>query len=369
MATTGYWTNLLGELQVTVKILVGDATERLRTLPDGSVHCVVTSPPYWGLRAYDGEPGMIGLEPTFGEHLENLVKVFGELRRVLRPDGTVWLNYGDAYAGGNNKGEWAASGAPVRGTGRAAPNTNLKPKDLMMMPARVAIALQEDGWWLRSEIIWHKPNPMPESARDRPTSAHEKIYLLAKIEIQNKRPGRERERTNKQTKPNKSGANLRNVWAIATHPYRKVKSKTSHFATFPPKLVEPCIKAGTSEHGVCGDCGAPWVRVAQICDPDNRLGESYHDHTDDLGRGQRGVPSAKGAPSRKTTGWRPSCACEASVIPATVLDPFAGVGTVGLVADRLGRDAILIEISPKYAKMAGDRIHDDSPLFSQVELK
>ena len=167
-----------------VQILVGDARERLAELPAESVHCVVTSPPYWGLRAYGGDDGMIGLEPTFDAHLENLVAVFGGVRRVLRPGGTLWLNYGDAYAGSGRA--QATGGATGRATMHGSEHQTgwrdggWKAKDLMMMPARVAMALQADGWWLRSEIIWHKPNPMPESVTDRPTSAHEKMFLLSK---------------------------------------------------------------------------------------------------------------------------------------------------------------------------------------------
>ena len=175
---------------VSIQLLVGDALERLRELPDESVHCCVTSPPYWGLRAYGGDTGMIGLKPTFDDHLANLVAVFREVRRVLRSDGTLWLNYGDAYAshdpGGYRQGEFLNPGGrpPKKGQARNRAGMyrpmGLKPKDLMMMPARVAMALQADGWWLRSEIVWHKPNPMPESAQDRPTSAHEKLFLMTK---------------------------------------------------------------------------------------------------------------------------------------------------------------------------------------------
>ena len=166
------------------RILIGDVREKLATLDDESVHCVVTSPPYWGLRSYGGEAGMIGLEPTLEAHIEALVSVFRQVWRVLRPDGTLWLNVGDVYA---NDGKWGGTtggkhakelhSEPI---GRAKVKTGLKPKDLMMLPARVALALQADGWWLRSEIIWAKPNPMPESVTDRPTSSHEKIFLLSK---------------------------------------------------------------------------------------------------------------------------------------------------------------------------------------------
>ena len=163
-------------------ILIGDALERLRGLPDESVHCVVTSPPYWGLRSYEGGERMIGLEPTFDEHLERLVEVFREVRRVLRSDGTVWLNYGDAYASGM-RSAYATDrkyGGARAHESRPPTMDGLKPKDLMLMPARVALALQSDGWWVRSRIVWHKPNPMPESVDDRPTSAHEDLYLLTK---------------------------------------------------------------------------------------------------------------------------------------------------------------------------------------------
>ena len=359
---------------MSVRILVGDCLERLRTLPEESVHCVVTSPPYWGLRDY-GVEGAIGLEPTLQEHLETIVTVFREVRRVLRKDGTLWLNYGDAYTaaqGINKDGSPRLPKVPttiqnvptdrkpgqqdlpagwstrkVSRTSRVTRDNNfgLKPKDLMMMPARVALALQADGWWLRSEIVWHKPNPMPESVRDRPTSAHEKLFLLTKsaryfydaeaVREPAKDPLDDIRRMRQQHDSNKSaataernglraradkqrghsrshagfnerwdampkeeqqanGANLRNVWTIATHAY-----PDAHFATFPPKLVEPCIKAGCPVGGV-------------------------------------------------------------------VLDPFGGSGTVGLVASRLGRDAILIELNPEYAEMAERRIHGDAPLLADV---
>ena len=183
---------------MTVKIMVGDALVTLRELPDRSVHCVITSPPYWGLRAYCGDPGMIGLEPTFEEHLVNLVEVFREVKRVLRKDGTLWLNYGDAYAGSPPRVPYGDQGdnSIVENDRWVKPG---KPKDLMMMPARVAMALQADGWWLRSEIIWHKPNPIPESVTDRPTSAHEKL-LSAK-----------QERRNISTMPRRCGQTKRNL--------------------------------------------------------------------------------------------------------------------------------------------------------------
>ena len=405
---------------MSTTIHVGPALDVLKGMPDGSVHCCVTSPPYWGLRAYKGDPGMIGMEPTFDEHLENLVSVFEEVRRVLRPDGTLWLNYGDAYAGGNGKMQWAASGTPVRSSERRAPvGGDWKPKDLMLMPARVAMALQEDGWWLRSEIIWHKPNPMPESVTDRPSCAHEKLFLFSRsarylydaaavrtpalpvsirrlaqgvdnqagssrahegkktlkavagLPLVDKQRGHSRrhdgfnDRWDQQTKDEQQsmGANLRNVWTIATAHYRE-----AHFATFPPALVEPCIQAGTSTEGVCAECGAPWLRVVDktfLTDGSERV----HISGNELGEGWGGTP--RGVNAMTTKGWRATCACEtdAEPAPATVLDPFAGSGTVGLVADRLQRDAVLIEISPEYAEMARQRIAADNPMFVDVDIR
>ena len=366
---------------MSVRILVGDCVDLLSTLPDESVHCVVTSSPYWGLRDY-GVEGAIGLERTFGEHLETIVTVLREVRRVLRKDGTLWLNYGDAYAGGGRGGKPADSPHRKQATNKdslvppSPMSEGLKPKDLLMMPARVALALQADGWWLRSEIVWHKPNSMPESVRDRPTSAHEKVYLLTKSaryfydaeavrvacspNTHDRRAGTWKE---KRTVAEQAeiGANLRNVWKIATHPY-----KEAHFATFPPSLVDPCIKAGTSEKGCCPDCGMPWVREVEEPSGPN-VGKIHDLSSGNLEHGFKRsggghIPYHRGA----TIGWQPTCSHEADPIPCTVLDPFGGSGTVGLVADRLGRDAILIELSPGYAEMAERRIHGDAPLLADV---
>ena len=412
---------------MTVRILTGDVFDHLAELPDESVHCVVTSPPYWGLRDY-GVDGAIGLEATFEQHLGTLVDVFAEVRRVLRSDGTLWLNYGDAYAG-----SWGAqsrgnpcvktstlSGGQGTHTGSLKRTPTLKPKDLMMMPARVAMALQADGWWLRSEIVWHKPNPMPESVTDRPTSAHEKLFLLAKsaryfydaeavrvpykygrdhhrnildlpeshvpcaakhtgLRVGSQRPDKQRGHGRRHVGFNgrwdamakeeqqSNGANLRNVWNIATHPY-----PGAHFATFPPAFVNLCINAGTSECGRCVKCGAPWVRQVRV--GGGTIGQSWHDHSDDGAQGQRSGGMSErtnlgnGTYRRETAGWCSSCECDEDepLGPCTVLDPFGGSGTVGLVADRLGRDAILIELNPAYADMAHHRILDDAPLFADV---
>jgi|TARA_R100001530_G_scaffold119140_1_gene86291 DNA modification methylase len=377
---------------MTARILVGDVFDKLRELPDESVHCVVTSPPYWGLRDYS-VAGQIGLEPTVGEHIEVMVRVFREVRRVLRKDGTVWLNYGDCY---HNIRTHMQGGA-----NRATRHQGLKEKDLCMMPARLAIALQEDGWWIRSEIIWAKPNPMPESVTDRPTSSHEKVFLLTKsaryfydseaVRVPAARPDwrdesdsvttnpcrndggntKRNPKRDKQTRrgstPRHDGANLRNVWHIATRSY-----PGAHFATFPPALVEPCIKAGTSEKGVCPECGVPWVRETETGELSGEA--KIHTHgrpaADERGVSGSSALRTNGRTWReiKTLGWSLSCECGGVPVPAVVLDLFAGSGTVGLVADRLDRDSILIELNPDYAEMARQRLDADGGMFSKTEI-
>ena len=253
-------------------ILIGDCREQLRTLPAGSVHCCVTSPPYWGLRDY-GVDGQLGLEQTPEGYVAELVGVFREVWRVLRDDGTLWLNLGDSYAAGGAIDPYrrTTSGKLMPPQGRSPVTSGLKPKDLVGIPWRVAFALQADRWYLRSDIIWSKPNPMPESVTDRPTCSHEYVFLLTKREryffdavaVREKSAGAwdsakgfsaggkrgaaghsfftgaETHKTGRQT-----GRNIRSVWTIPTRSF-----PGSHFATFPPALVEPCVKAGTSERG------------------------------------------------------------------------------------------------------------------------
>jgi DNA modification methylase len=302
------------------RIIQGDCIEGLRTLPDASVHCCVTSPPYWGLRDY-GHDGQIGLESTPEAYVARMVEVFREVRRVLREDGTLWLNLGDSYAANRTyqvtPTKWASltQGQPAK-----VPD-GLKPKDLVGIPWRVAFALQADGWWLRQDIIWHKPNPMPESVRDRCTKAHEYVFLLTKSEryfydaeaISEKakdptgfkyqggwaemqkhvepelrvRSGNCRTETGSVphfASGHGDRRNRRSVWTVTTKPY-----KGAHFATMPPALVEPCILAGCPEGG-------------------------------------------------------------------TVLDPFAGSGTTLAVAAELGRNGIGCELNPEYIELAEQRI-------------
>ncbi len=389
----------------------GDVLDRLREMPDESVHCCVTSPPYWGLRDY-GVDGAYGLEPTLDEYIERMVEVFREVRRVLRKDGTLWLNLGDAYAG-SGKGMNAdgthsvgakqetnigSLSAPVkskrmpRGDGRWGGGDSyvpeLKPKDLIGLPWRVAFALQADGWWLRSDICWHKLNPMPESVRDRPTRAHEYVFLLSKSARYFydadaiRTPGQERigqagtfsrngavselvipgqtaaeHRLRDDRVP--AGANARTVWSIATQGF-----PGAHFATFPEKLVEPCILAGTSERGVCGVTGAPWERTVdresiELRPNSGSIRGNSPSSNASMGGAQRGAMAVK----TQTTGWQPTCDHDAEPVPATVLDPFCGSGTTGVVALRHGRSFIGIELNPEYVELARQRVIGDAPLF------
>jgi DNA modification methylase len=337
-----------------IRLLQGDCRDVLAKLPAASVHCCVTSPPYFGLRDY-GCDGQIGLEATPEAFVAELVAVFREVRRVLRDDGTLWLNLGDSYAA-STKGAGGAgkqhtnAGSVMEDRSWRIPQ-GLKPKDLIGIPWRVAFALQADGWYLRQDIIWSKPNPMPESVTDRCTKAHEYLFLLSKsptyfcdmaaiaepvtlttiermsqpnLELQegsDRVPGKTngpmkavtKKSGNTERKPatergcpvdGVSGSvswegttrNKRSVWTVTTQPFAE-----AHFATFPPLLIEPCIKAGCPEGG-------------------------------------------------------------------TVLDPFGGAGTTGLVADRLQRDAVLIELNPAYAQIAERRIVGDAPLFAEFDM-
>ena len=555
---------------MTIKLLAGDCRDVLKELPSNSIHMVCTSPPYYGLRNY-GVDRQIGLEPTPDAYLAEMVAVFREVKRVLRPDGTCWVNMGDSYAAGHGGRDTMGRGSIPR-TGSIKPGSvgnafwsyqgentpariipNVKPKDLLMMPARLALALQADGWWLRSDIIWHKPNPMPESVTDRPTSAHEHVFLLTRSpryfydasaiaepsEASSLlRLGQDVEqqagslRANGGTKTNGamkavggSTRACRNVWTIATAPlssafsggsYRiasrdcvahdrqadlahvlecdarqdvfqfgrnpgkrsrpaelpegavvsipvdrsafpagvtsaighsnqthrtpslserdvifadipsghtecralldhsfamsartpasntspgaspdaplscqsvespdrivgiatyeprpagcscyyagTVHKRQDHFASFPPALAERCIRAGTSERGCCAACGAPWGRITET---DYKRHENWFGDKQDArhSRGKAGTGYNEPIATR-TTGWAPSCACGAAVVPCTVLDPFAGAGTTLLVADRLQRDAIGVELNPDYTRMAMARCRDDAPLFA-----
>ena len=373
-------------------LLVGDVREKLRELPDESVHCVVTSPPYWGLRDY-GSDSQIGLEPTIDEYIANMTAVFHEVHRVLRKDGTAWVNMGDGYANspaghggwdGNNK---IPDGSPREARQKDAKRPlrivgGLKPKDLIGQPWRLAFALQADGWYLRSDIIWAKPNPMPESVTDRPTKAHEYVFLLTKQgryyydadAVRERHATADQGREGRSSPPNKgnldgfneraatftrygwipnsgyhpSGRNARSVWNIPAQKY-----PDAHFATYPEALVRPCILAGCPLE-VCAECGAPWVREVET--------PSYGDWNDRKAAGEaltKGQTKPSGAPDdyeRKVGDPHPSCDCGAGTSAGVVLDPFFGSGTTGKVAHDEGREFVGIELNPEYAALAERRI-------------
>lgn len=306
---------------MTVTIRHGDCREVLRTMPDESVHCCVTSPPYFGLRDY-GVAGQIGLEPTPEAFVAEMVAVFREVRRVLRDDGTLWLNLGDSYSNaGTRQGDRDCAVSESTNAHRKVAGgyrtriEGLKNKDLIGIPWQVALALRAGGWYLRQDIIWSKPNPMPESVTDRCTKAHEYIFLLSKsqryyynakaiaeaaVVIGGRPCGPKNDDSRKDgdrtqiVRGDGLERNRRSVWEVATQPFSE-----AHFATFPPALVEPCILAGCPAGGV-------------------------------------------------------------------VLDPFGGAGTTGMVADRLQRDAILIELNPEYAAIAERRLKTDGGMFASV---
>lgn len=546
---------------MTVRIMVGDVRVQLAALPANYFDTIITSPPYWGLRDYGtaiwlgGDPDcdhrsptmlggrdesramlagshatnsgqlllahrsgcgrcgavkvdqQIGLEATLGEHLAVMVELGREFRRVLKPTGTFWLNYGDCYATSPNGRSHAdrssvvggddrtfrdkpfstigrihppAAGNPFPDVARRGGGNNsdatLKAKDLCMIPNRLAIALQDDGWWVRSENVWGKTNPMPESINDRPATAHEKVFLLTKgpryfydpvavrqglaptsidrlaqdLDSQagsarangGSRPARpmkavggdkqgrmkgpaegqrryhgfnERWEAAEAAHRSRPGRNLRNfepapltVWPMATTPFacelctdcgrffdrravtglrveeiidgtRKERRRycacgshtgwLSHFATFPPQLVERCLDAGCPV-GVCSACGAPWQRLSETTlEPTTRAaltnvvdgGDAGADRRDAGSNRQRDGHIPGWCNSVETLGFAPSCGCDADRVAARVLDPFGGAGTSGLVSDQRGRDCTLIELNPQYATLAMHRIAASRP--------
>lgn len=378
-----------------MKLLIGDVREKLAELEDGSVRCCVTSPPYYSLRDY-GHDDQIGLEATPAEYVETLVEVFREVRRVLTDDGTLWLNLGDSYAG-----SWGAQGRngqmadrsvvsarqiaahPKKAsrTGSIPGGSGLKPKDLIGIPWLVAFALRDDGWWLRSDIIWAKPNPMPESVTDRPTKSHEYIFLLSKSEryFYDADAIAEESATSDPRRPYTSNGakamdgrsewrsgerrdgidfttrNRRSVWTVTTKPFPE-----AHFAVFPLTIPMLCIQAGTSAQGGCVECGAPMERVVER-DPKPEGRSEPGVYTADAYRQPQGKVwgprrNLGGNATTHTKGWQPTCDCNAGTKPDTILDPFCGSGTTGVAATKLARDFIGIELNPDYAAMAERRI-------------
>lgn len=380
------------------KVLQGDVRQRLTEIPDASIHCVITSPPYWGLRDY-GTDDQIGLEQTPEEYINEMVVVFREIKRVLRDDGTVWLNLGDSYAG-SGKGPAGNLGAKnnerhMEHAHSAIVPQGLKPKDLVGIPWRVALALQADGWWLRQDIIWHKPNVMPESVTDRCTKSHEYVFLLTKssryyfdneaikepvseVSIERAKHAFKTDRPSAKTSEggidvdemgdrfvNPNGRNKRSVWTIPPASF-----KGAHFAVMPEALVLPSILAGTSEAGCCADCGSPYKRVVEKGEIKERR---TRDHTLGVVPGRDKTTRLQSVDMetipKRLVGWEPSCACGTHQKKrCVVLDPFNGSGTTGVVALRHNRDYIGFELNPEYAQIALERLSDEAQMLNTVSI-
>lgn len=438
------------------EIRTGNCVELMAYMDDESVDMCVTSPPYWGLRDYGGggivwgpqeciergegdtshewegytrpsentrnnnnslqlksaywEPqeqafckhcdawfGQLGLEPTPEQYVKNMVEVFREVKRVLKPDGTLWLNIGDSYCAGSRKSGVADSAGGDRGlpiTQRNQASGDLKQKDLVGIPWMLAFALRADGWYLRQDIIWAKPNCMPESVRDRCTKNHEYIFLLSKskdyyydneaIKEDTVSKADKNKSANKYAEnedwaagdPNRTSKakgiadarvkqyakrNKRSVWWVGPKPFPE-----AHFAVFPVELIEPCILAGTSEAGHCMECGSRYKRTVKRnlknkSDNAKSLIESaqHMGIPDDKAKMRIGLDrknSYEKNPGYQTIGWEATCDCDSPTEPDVVLDPFGGAGTTAIASIKHGRKALLLEYSEKYSEIAHKRI-------------
>tara|TARA_R110001606_G_scaffold230041_1_gene377953 strand:- start:8 stop:1348 length:1341 start_codon:yes stop_codon:yes gene_type:complete len=445
---------------MTIKILHGSCLDTLKTLPEQSINTCITSPPYWGLRDYGtaeweggdkncphmrttkigkdtstGHKAMfeqgnvvgdaiyksscpecgairkdsqLGLEETPEEFVRNLVQVFKEVKRVLRDDGTVWLNLGDSYSGSGKGPSSSLNKAhhDLEKTHSKIVPDNLKPKDLVGIPWRVAFALQADGWYLRQDIIWHKPNPMPESVQDRCTKAHEYIFLLSKnpkyyydneaikedsIYAPDKTKEVEREKgyydgkwSNPEEGSRHDGSfkairekkNKRSVWSVSPKAF-----KGAHFATFPPDLIEPCVLAGCPEK-VCVDCNEPYVRemkIIEVAPKENiQINDKRKEFDSSMGgggtslKGHSGHFKEDGTPvvtPKEDLGLKKQCDCVTNKAKSgTVLDPFGGSGTTAQVANGNNRDAVLCELNKEYIEIAKQRIAPHGDLFIDIEV-
>lgn len=382
-------THLLPEHSVTALDVVhhSDALAWLRGAPSNWLNCVVTSPPYYGLRDYSAT-GQIGLEDTPAAYVERLVAVFREIRRVLHPSGVAFCNLGDSYAGGgphHGDKNIGSIGAQKNGARAGAMDKinlpGLKPKDLIGIPWRVAFALQADGWYLRSDIIWHKPNPMPESVTDRPTKAHEYVFLLTKSERYWYDADAAAEQSiwqpgSREDKPRgsfdgkydngefagsfraiRATRNRRTVWTVPTEP-----RPFQHYAMFPQALIEPMILASCPAQ-VCAVCGAPYERVVEQ--------QRRRSNGAQTGGTERVTLGMTEHVRRTTIGWRATCSCHAAgTRPGIVYDPFMGSGTTALVAQRLGRHYIGTDLNLEYVELARTRLRyrgDDRRMVREQE--
>ena len=416
-----------------VKILEGNCIDALKSLPDESVHTVITSPPYFGLRSYGTNPqvwggqvlckhvwegkrtkrpnasggqnskklktkgtenfqasvdykdragysdvchcgawrGELGMEPTPQLFVKNLVTIFKEVWRVLHKSGVLWLNISDSYngsggAGGDYNGNGLKAGQ-AKYPGRKIPG--LKSGDLCGVPWMLAMALRDDGWYLRGSQIWCKGlsfcssysgSVMPESVTSRPTRSHEYVFLLAK----DPKYFYDNEAIREPDCGGGGGRNIRSVWTIPLEQF-----PGPHFAVMPTALIVPCIKSGTSEKGVCSKCRAPYERIIEKIS----LGEKQETETPFewdceswAHQGPKEMP--EGMIEYKTIGWKQSCKCKGtSVVPATVLDPFGGAGTTALVAHTLDRNSISIELNPQYCDLQERRLRDAADLFIDID--
>lgn len=419
------------------KIIQGDSLETLNQLPDECIDCCITSPPYYGLRDY-GVEGQMGSEESPEEFITSMVRVFSEVKRVLKNSGTCWINIGDSYSSGasgdnmqNRSVQAMAGNVQMPGDGDRKKNGSvyrkplkhdiIKPKDLIGIPWMLAFALRADGWYLRQDIIWHKPNSMPEPVKDRCTKSHEYIFMLSKsrnyyydsFSIKEKVSEKTHERyadhkwangntvekahsfhqpkenQNKARKMAKAGTGIKNntsfdeamavmpdmrnkrsVWSVSTEVFPE-----AHFATYPQALILDCVKSGSSEHGCCSQCGAPYERILEpSASYAAVLGTGYHDHKEDGSRGMTQTNGTNiqnkmrdagiGGAEYESKGWKKTCSCEVVEIqPALVLDPFMGAGTTALVSRKLYRDFVGIELNPEYISIAERRLKKELGMF------
>jgi len=349
-------------------LLEGKSQDVLKQFPDNTFHAVVTSPPYWSLRDYFNDD-QLGQESTPEEYIKNVVSIMREVKRTLRKDGAVWFNIGDSYNNSSGfcratKG-WDRKGRKKGSADKKAiKHASIKTKDLIGMPWRVAFALQEDGWYLRCDIVWEKTNPMPDGAKDRPTRGHEYIFLLTKspkyfydyyrvLEDTKEQPdsiqgfgANDQEGTFRmdqdRTFEHYGKRNRRAVWRQSVSTYRG-----KHFATYPPKLITPCVQASTSEEGCCAECGTPWVR--------------------DFEKVKEDADNAKGYNLvLKSMGFHQDCKCKTTEKKrCLVLDPFNGTGTTGEVAISNDQNYVGIELNKEYLEIARERLGSGDNCFSQ----